>query len=302
MNPLRPGIMPFSLATALTVLSACGGGSGSGTLPSPGPAPTYDTMVSEVSAIVQASDSLMMTDLLFAYPNDSEGHRIPTSCGLGQCQVSLYGYNASISKADFEFADRTDDHRFFTGSGGVKMADLRGRDEEAGLVTDFKNLGGWLDYNAFEVQSSRIVSAVSDGVDLAGTVFNWAYSIGDATRTTPAFGNATYTGTMVGSDTSSLANRLNRVMGDATLSFNLSRSDIDVAFTNIRDIDAGHRYDNITWQNVPVAAGHFAIFAERLRPEIARDFINGRFYGPNHEEVGGIFESNKIVGAFGAKR
>ena len=301
MNPLRLGIILFSLATAL---SACGGGSGTKTVPPPSPSLiTYDTMVSEVSAIVQASDRLMMTDLLFAHPNTPEGNRFQTSCGLGQCQASLYGlYSLGISKADFEFADRTDDHRFFTGSGGVKMADVRGRYEEAGLATDFKNLGGWLDYNAFAVESSRIVSAVSDGVDLAGTVFNWAYSIGDATGTTPAFGNATWTGTMVGSDTSSLANRSNRVRGDATLSFNLSRSDIDVAFTNIHDIDAEHRYDNITWQNVPVAAGHFAIFAERLRPEIARDFIDGRFYGPNHEEAGGIFESNNIVGAFGAKR
>ena len=302
MKPARLGIILFSLAT---VLSACGGGgSGPGTLSLPGPSPiTYDTMVSEVSAIVQASDSLMMTDLLFAHPNTPEGNRFQTSCGLGQCQASLSGYSMGISKADFEFADRTDDHRFFTGSGGVKMADVRGRNEEAGLATDFKNLGGWLDYNAFEVQSSRIVSGVSDGVDLAGTVFNWAYSIGDATGTTPAFGNATWTGTMVGSDTNSLANRRNRVMGDATLSFNLSRSDVDVAFTNIRDIDAGHRYDNITWQNVPVASGSFAMFAERISLEIyPPDFIDGRFYGPNHEEAGGIFESNRIVGAFGAKR
>ena len=108
---------------------------------------------------------------------------------------------------------------------------------------------------------------------------------------------------MVGSDTSSLANRRNRVMGDANLSFNLSRSDIDVAFTNIHDIDAGHRYDNITWQNVPVASGSFAMFAERTSTEIyPPDFIDDRFYGPNHEEVGGIFESGNIVGAFGGKR
>ena len=30
--------------------------------------------------------------------------------------------------------------------------------------------------------------------------------------------------------------------------------------------------------------------------------IRATFYGPNHEEVGGVFERNNIVGAFGAKR
>ena len=30
--------------------------------------------------------------------------------------------------------------------------------------------------------------------------------------------------------------------------------------------------------------------------------IRGSFYGPSHEEVGGVFDRNLITGAFGAKR
>ena len=84
-------------------------------------------------------------------------------------------------------------------------------------------------------------------------------------------------------------------MGDATLTFDLSQSDIDVTFTNIRDIDAGRPHGHITWQNIPVASGSFST-------GFIGDSIDGRFYGPNHEEVGGIFERNQIAGAFGAKR
>ena len=298
MNPLRLGIILFSLAN---MLSACGGGGGggggrSGTLPPTIPYPiTYNTMVSEVSTIV-AVFRFAIDDRCFSGTSQlPQGARIQTLCGSGLCQAYYSGYRlVDISLLDFELSDPTDDHRFFTNIGRIKMADVRGRNEEAGVATDFKNLGGWLDYSAFAVEVNSFVSGV--GEDLRGTVFGGAYSLGDATGTTPAFGNATWTGTMVGGDTSLTANRGNRIMGDATLTFDLSREDIDVTFTNIRDIDAGRPHGNITWQNIPVTSGSFA-------SDISfGNSIDGRFYGPNHEEVGGVFERNQIAGAFGAKR
>ena len=293
MNPLRLGIIPFSLAA---VLSACGGGGGgSGTLPPTIPYPiTYNTMVSEVSTIWRSSDSLLMTDVFLAHPSLPQWDRIQTLCVSGRCQAYYSGYRlVDISLLDFELSDPTDDHRFFTSIGRIKMANVRGSNEEAGVATDFKNLGGWLEYSAFAVEVNSLVSGVRE--DLRGTVFGGAYSLGDATGTTPAFGNATWTGTMVGGDTSLTANRGNRIMSDASLTFDLSREDIDVTFTNIRDIDAGRPHGHITWQNIPVTSGSFST-------GFIGNSIDGRFYGPNHEEVGGIFERNQIAGAFGAKR
>ena len=291
MNPLRLGIILFSLTT---VLCACGGGGGGSTSPS---LITYDTMVSEVSAIEQSFNSLLMTDILRAQPGVPEMVRWQRSCERKECTVWINGLPFRMGAfSGLEFSDPADDYRFFTGSGGVKMVDIRGiSKDESGGVSDFKNLGGWLDYSAFAIQleSSR-VSGVSDGVDLR-EVFLGAYSLGQATGRTPEFGNATWTGAMVGGDTSSTANRGNRFQGDATLTFNLSQSDLDVAFTNIRDVDAGHRYQNITWQNIPVTSGSFST-------GIDENSIDGQFYGPNHEEVGGVFERNQIAGAFGAKR
>lgn len=298
MSPLRLGIILFSLAT---LLSACGGGGSgvgrSGTLSQLIPNPiTYTNMVAEVSAIRGASDTLLMTDVFLTHPGLPQGNRIQTVCGPGQCQAFYGGSRlVGISLLDFQLSNPADDHRFYTSLGGVNIVDVRGKDEEAGIVTDFKTLGGWLDRSAFGVTVNSVVSDVSGGVDLRGTGFAVAYALGDATKTTPAFGNATWTGTMVGGDTSLTAYRGNRIMGDATLTFDLSQSDIDVTFTNIRDIDAGRPHGHITWQNIPVTSGAFS-------SEFIGNSIDGRFYGPNHEEVGGVFERNQIAGAFGAKR
>ena len=299
MKRLRLGIILFSLAT---VSSACGGGGvgggvGSETIPQLIRSPiTYTNMVAEVSAIRGASDTLLMTDVFLTHPGLPQGGRIQTVCGSGLCQAFYEGSRLiGISLLDFQLSNPADNHRFYTSLDGVNIVDVRGRDEEAGIVTDFKTLGGWLDYSAFAVDVNSVVSGVSNGVDLRGTGFAAAYSLGDATGTTPAFGDATWTGTMVGGDTSLTAYRGNRIMGDATLTFDLSQSDIDVTFTNIRDIDARRPHAHITWQNIPVTSGSFST-------GFIGNSIDGRFYGRNHEEVGGVFERNQIAGAFGAKR
>ena len=49
------------------------------------------------------------------------------------------------------------------------------------------------------------------------------------------------------------------------------------------------------WAGIPVARGAFEASG-------ASGSIEGRFYGGNHGEVGGVFERNGIVGAFGAER
>ena len=51
----------------------------------------------------------------------------------------------------------------------------------------------------------------------------------------------------------------------------------------------------MTWGGLTVTNGTFGTDSEG-------DSIQGQFYGPNHEEVGGIFERDQFVGAFGAGR
>lgn len=97
------------------------------------------------------------------------------------------------------------------------------------------------------------------------------------------------------------------VQGDATISMDLNRDQpkppassgptmphepvIHTEFTNIVDLHTGEHRAWMSWRNMPILGGAFS-----------GSGIERRFYGPNHKEVAGVFEHNRIVGAFVAKR
>ena len=64
-----------------------------------------------------------------------------------------------------------------------------------------------------------------------------------------------------------------------------------VDITDLTDVAAGTAYDDMSWNNIPLREGGFETFE-----------IRGQFFGPNHEEVGGVFERDSITGGFAAKR
>ena len=71
---------------------------------------------------------------------------------------------------------------------------------------------------------------------------------------------------------------------------------LDVSFTNIKNLATGGNFQDMRWSRLSVdSAGSFD------QETSVRD-IKGRFYGPNHAEVGGVFvhEPAQAVGAFGA--
>ena len=95
---------------------------------------------------------------------------------------------------------------------------------------------------------------------------------------------------------SATASRFNTIRGDADLTIaDLAAPSLDVAFTGIRDTDAGGQRADMIWTGIPLTGGSFDSGFDG-------NSIQGKFYGPNHQEVGGIFERDKVIGAFGAKR
>ena len=132
-----------------------------------------------------------------------------------------------------------------------------------------------------------------DGVESVGS-----FSVGKATGTNPTSGSATWKGAMVGVSELSedLLSSQVKVQGDATLSIaDFMIPEIDIRFTNVFEPHGGNRLSDMTWQRVPLTGGSFHTGS-------LTNQISGIFYGPNHEEVGGVFERNMIVGSFGAKR
>ncbi len=59
---------------------------------------------------------------------------------------------------------------------------------------------------------------------------------------------------------------------------------------------AGERWDDMTWRGMTVTKDRFG---HRAGPV---DTISGRFFGPDQEEVGGVFERAGTAVAFGGGR
>ena len=262
--------MRISAVLAALLLAACGGGgSGGGTASNGGPsgpraAPEPDTIV--------------LGDVLIAA--QSQLSRAEASCSGALCTVSFQGESATIDLRD---VDPTGPAVTITGQqtrNGVQI----GRATASGAGFHFNTFGVWGTYNA---GTPLVGSTTIQGV---GVRFAFPMSLGDGSGSNPLTGSASWTGAMAGVKVggSSLGTE---VTGDATLTANLNASSLDLAFTNIAERGSGALSNDIRWQGVPMQSGSFQASG-----------LDGRFYGPNHEEAGGVFERSGIAGAFSLAR
>ena len=165
-------------------------------------------------------------------------------------------------------------------------------------VLSYLNYAGWMDHSLFFVSKVRFMDT-SDGFEQLET-FN--HSLGNASRTNPVSGGASWKGVMAGFDISDTATEGNLIEGDATVTIDdFSQPAVDVALTALRDRSTGSNRPSMIWNGVPVSGGVFWSAGVESDPP-AESGIMGQFYGPDHEEVGGVFVRNQISGAFGAKR
>lgn len=156
----------------------------------------------------------------------------------------------------------------FSQTSGQELVERGGRAE----TVDFTAYGGWLAHSYFEV--------VVEEPTLRGD----GYSLGNTIFTNPVE-SATYRGAMVAHERGRPGTP---IYGGADLVFDAATSTLDMTLTP-------EGRGNLTWYDVPVSRGEFRV----------TDILNrmvGRFYGPDNEEAGGVFERNNLVGAFGASR
>ena len=114
-------------------------------------------------------------------------------------------------------------------------------------------------------------------------------SIGIKSGSFPA-ASATYNGVMLGVDRRS-AQHGNMVRGDTRIDFTLPQLNdprVSISFTNIN----GGSASSMNWRNLSVGSNGM----------FDHGSINGSFYGPNHEEIGGTFNAHDVVGAYGAAK
>ena len=277
---------------AALALVACGGGGGGGvSQPIADIAPIVSAaggeplslsssqIKAELSRRVNTADTLLGTDIY-----DLGGYQIAsTACSGTVCQVSILGNTVLVALSDLDFNAGT--YESVMTRNGVSIVQGAGRATEDGITSESLGWGGWLDHAAFLIAGEAATD--TEGYGLAGV---YGLSFGDATGSVPVSGSASWRGVMAGYHFP----RDEGHQGDATLTADFASSSIDVAFTNVRDVETGAQRASFGFNDVPLSG---AGFTSRVGGR-----IEGAFYGPNHAEVGGIFEHGSTIGAFGAKR
>ena len=288
-------VCPLSIAAsvaAAALLSGCGGGGNGPSTGMPGggdaglPPATHP-----VDRIVQSADSLLMSDVVVSADMLGSDFRIQANCSGTACTLEMLGERETVSLSDFtddaegEWPAAMETHR------GVSLVSETALDYADDPLEAATGYGGWLDHNFFVVAHGTFSDEEIGDVSIP-----FAMSIGDAAGTNPVAGGAAWSGVMVGTDVSAAASRSHRIRGDADIAIaDFANPGVGVAFTNIQDRDTGGSRGDMTWSGIPLTDGSFGTGPDG-------DSIEGRFYGPNHEEVGGIFERDRVLGAFGAKR
>ena len=150
------------------------------------------------------------------------------------------------------------------------------------LNLNIEEYGAWGEHQAFLV---RGVEAEAEGIN---RISYFAFSGGRFSESNPVgvMGTATWRGAMVGESGDKF------LSGDSTLVYDFSAATIDVRLSGIRDWNTPQTYPDLVWEGLDVRDGTFT----------DRYSIHGSFYGPNHQEAGGVFDRRSITGAFGAKR
>ena len=251
--------------------------------------------------VTRKSNSLLLSDRLgssdityYSSFTENDFLRFRTSCAGDSCETDIAGEDISTSVADF-VADFTHpdflEYQPVMRHNDIPLVQARGRIEVDGDPISIFAYGGWMENNAFAVMGNIFTEG-----DLEDAGSLESFSIGNATGTNPTKGSGTWKGSMVGVDVSNSSTRGNNIQGDATITIDdFLNPAVDVLFSNIFDLWDETSRNNMSWRNLSLTNGSFGEGS-------GENQINGKFYGPNHEEVGGVFERNRIVGSFGAKR
>ena len=288
-------------------LGACGGGGDGGSrLPTVDPDPTQSLTGlqapsftdSEIPSLLNralgSADSVLATDVYVGRGED--GVVLATDCYRKEVCLILFPDGTASSFDIREGLGELVNSGRLSGVGekfGVSLAQHQGPSEIFGFTTNITEYGAWLEHSGFVVTLERVTRGTLYGQDLSGVTIGYALSIGDNTGSRPT-GSATWRGVMVGGTGDIISPDV--IQGDATLTYDVGRNDLDVAFTNVYNLDERTRFTDMQWSDVRVASnGDF-------NQQSATGSILGRFYGPGHVEVGGTFEHIEAIGAFGAKR
>ena len=173
--------------------------------------------------------------------------------------------------------------------------------------------GAWMDHGFFLVETFTM----QGDAGLGHYQTTW---FGDASHSGPLTSpgdTAAWSGVMTGVEASPSGGPGAFVHGDSAITVSGLAAgvevSVEVAFTNIVNEDTGAGIGDMVWRGLPLQGREFGTdsvlfndgagyFRDGSFGVAAEGSIYGRLYGPDHEEVGGLFHRDGIAGAFAGKR
>ena len=255
----------------------------------PPPPPTADEVArADYARIVSGANAVLEGDQLGYLETDDEVERVGVRCLVDVCSAAFSRFlrpnNFSVETVELELLGERR---------GVSLVVERGSQ----TYTDVHVYGGWLDHSLFATETDLLTHDIFPDKG-ATVVVN--YAVGFSTKENPSAvdGSARWEGLVIGRDMRASDSRGQVILGDAdvTVDFDVAALTADVEFTDIANVESGEEWDDMAWSGMAVEDGGFA---HRDAPD---DTISGRFFGPDEEEVGGVFERDGASGVFGGRR
>ena len=246
-------------------------------------------------ALVDAADSLYLSNTGVLVEDAEDSFHAPDCAGRA-CEVPGFGDISldEIDTGDFE-------SQAVMAYRGISFGQRRSPGTDAaGDTFEALGYGGWLDHHYFVVNAR-----LYPGTDNAEKVVLYSYVVGDETGTNPASGSASWKGVAIGVDASQRFDERRLLQADVDITIEDFMSPmVDILFDNIKDLRTGEDFTlvpSVSWSDLALVDGAFA-HEEGTLGQLDRNRIEGRFYGSDHDEIGGVFEYATVVGSFGARR
>ena len=275
--------MRYCIVIALGVLMAGCGGGGSSDIPIP---PPEYVAIQDYERIASNANLLLSTDRINWVPGETEPVRVSVECRGLFCSV---GYTAFL-RANKVFRLLPEETIVLPDTNGINT----GVEHVSNRFNDLHSYGGWMEYSFF---ASTVVLYKADVDPDQGVIQTYGTIAGNATNTNPEV-EATWTGFATARDHNITSDLESVVTGDASISVTIgTRVLANVHLTGMANTTTGQAYTDMIFENMPVEDGQFS------RYHADNNRLSGAFYGPDHEEVGGVFDHPQgLQGAYGGAR
>ena len=319
MSVCRLALITFSLM----LLVACGGGGSSGTTATgtpttmgdpPADLPGYAITDSAAARTATGGTEITMTEMeivteiqnranaanIFEFSDFAGTADVDVTCrsifcagdvpNIGIIAFSLSGIkDLSLVQDAYLVGFNSESQVVMEDSGVTMIQSQAAAGQEDGTQFSFQTYGGWITNSVFGVELLDVTEGNTTTNRFA------SFSFGNASGSNPTRAALVrYVGIMAGVDTRTGG----IIQGDAIASLKVGNPNIldSVHFQSMVSLDAGTSAPSgiITFMDIPLADdGTF---------ESSNGDIKGSFYGADHEGIGGIFDRDNILGAFGVTR